>query len=196
MSAYQQALDTQAGPLEIADAIPASVNQFAQQLVTTRVLANALDVRHIPLGDVDLMSFLETTFESHRSLQGAGAWLVWLSDWIKQFGLLTNAGAVSLRMSHSRGPTCPRFHMDSVTVRLIAALEGPGTEWLRNDDVRYLDDGSISQDMPAHAVQQLSPGSIGLFKGAGFTGSPAQGVVHRSPQTQVDRVVMTLDVAA
>ncbi len=184
------------GPIEIFDAVPRPVTSFAATLVERRALAASLEVpligRERPATDLRR----ERAVEQIADIPGFEPWLAWVGHWTSRFGELSEAAAVSLRMSHSRHATCPRFHMDAVRLRLIATLLGPGTEWLRSEHVARANDGSIDQTPAPDTVQQLAPGSVGIFKGAAFDPVSRCGVVHRSPQERVDRVVMTMDIAA
>ena len=129
-------------------------------------------------------------------LPNSGAWRAWMSQWIRAFGQLAGADHVRLRMSHSRQPTCPKFHVDGVHLRLIATLSGPGTQWLPKEHVEYLPDGGISQVPEPDRIEQMPAGSVGLFCGARFDQTGQAGVVHRSPPEHTDRVVLILDIAA
>ena len=183
-------------PIEIFGAIPASVTSFAAALVQRRALAESLEVAFVGSENAATELRRASAVEELADLPGYGDWLDWVAHWACRFSELSDASAVSLRMSHSRHATCPRFHMDAVRMRLIATLLGPGTEWLRPVDVTCATDGSIGQTPKPDRVQQMSPGSVGIFKGATFNPMSRRGVVHRSPQDRVDRVVMTLDIAA
>jgi len=194
MEVQQQAPVEGNCPLEISNAIPASIERFAMELVEARALATALKVPDIITDNAALQ--LQGSSIQFADVPGYVEWLDWVAHWAARFGQLSGAAAVSLRMSHSRHPTCPRFHVDAVPMRLIVTLLGPGTEWLRSVDVECEPDGRISQSAEPANVQQMTPGSVGIFKGAGSDAVPGVGVVHRSPPDQVDRVVMTLDIAA
>jgi hypothetical protein len=194
MRAQHQELVERNCPIEISSSLPASICRFAGALVENRVLAEALEVPNVvventasqlQVGSAQLADMLEYT-----------EWLDWVAHWVARFSQISGAAAVSLRVSHSRRPTCPRFHVDAVRMRLIATLLGPGTEWLRPEDVVLSPDGRISQSPAPDSVRQMTPGSVGIFRGANFDAAPGCGVVHRSPPDRVDRVVMTLDIAA
>ena len=192
----EQVMDESNCPLEFLNAIPMPIKCFANELVESRALAANLEVPHISLGDLTSQLRFEGAFDQFADVPGYGDWVNWLAHWLSRFGRLSDAAAVSLRMSHSRHPTCPRFHVDAVRMRLIATLVGPGTEWLRSENVTRATDGRIGQTPEPDTVQQIAPGSVGLFKGAAFDDIPGRGVVHRSPPDRVDRVVMTVDIAA
>ena len=184
------------GPLEISDAIPAPVCLFASELAAARVLGASLEFPRIEVGSSASQLQFEGAFEQLADLSGWDVWRDWAVHWVSRFGRLGNASAVRLNMSHSLGPTCPRFHVDAIHLRLIATLLGPGTQWLRPVDVSQTADGRICQTPDPHVVQQIEAGSVGLFKGTNFDPESGRGVVHRSPPDRVDRIVVTLDLAA
>ena len=179
-------------PLVTREAVPESISDFARQMIENRVLAAPLEV-DIPLQSTAARVRDMACFAPLAGIKGFDEWIDWLLHWAARFKQHSNAAAVRMRISHSRQPSCPRFHVDGVRMRLIAPLVGPGTQWLQASDVSYLDDGSISQTPDPDVVQQLAPRSVGIFHGVGYD---HRGVVHRSPPDHIDRVVMTLDIAA
>ncbi len=180
--------------MEFPDAVPESVRRFARTLIDRRCLATPLEIERLAVDAPALLTDLRRGVADFGDVEDVGAFTNWAARWVREFGALVDAKALSLRMVHSRKPMCPRFHVDNVRVRLICALVGPGSEWLRSEDVSYLPDDRVCQQVHPGAVQQLASGSIGLFRGVRFRGGRKQGVVHRSPQTAVDRVVMTMDI--
>jgi hypothetical protein len=101
---------------------------------------------------------------------------------------------------------CPRFHIDKLGCRLVSTYQGPGTEWLSNDDVDRSKLGAgnmgLSDDVSglysqAADIQQVNKGDIVLLKGEGWYGNEGLGAVHRSPAVAPGekRVVLTLDFA-
>ena len=182
------------GPLEFAQAIPPAVQGFANELVRTRALATPLEASQIPPASSAEQLRTLGALKRPSAVPGYASWVHWVSDWVARFGALSDAGAVRLRMFHARHPSCPRFHTDVVPVRLIATLIGPGTQWLRGQDVVRSPEGRIGQLPDAGQVQQLAPGTVGLFQGAARGLNPGPAVVHRSPLVHEDRIVLTLDV--
>ena len=195
MSAAAQELMESNGPIEISGAIPASVNGFAAELAEARVLALPLELPQITLAQPCCKAELEQAFKEFADFPGWGEWIDWIASWASRFGQLSGAEAVRLRMSHSSQPSCPRFHIDSVRLRLIATLLGPGTQWLPSADVTRTTDGKICQTPNPDRVEQIAPGSVGIFKGSTFD-PELDGVVHRSPPDRIDRIVITVDMAA
>jgi len=194
--AHDRALQHSGLPLEFPAAIPSSISSFATGLVATRSLAAPFQVAAMRAGCGAAELQADGAFAQLSDVPEYQGWLDWLASWVARFGQLSDAATVKLRMTHSRHPTCPRFHTDAVGMRLIATLLGPGTQWLDPVDVACAADGNICQTPPADVIQQITPGSVAVFKGSAFDRSSGQGVVHRSPPDRIDRIVITLDKAA
>ncbi len=181
--------------VEITQAVPADVVLFAEQLIASRALAAAFQLPWLSACRDSARQELNSGCEAFHGLAGYNAFAAWAVDWAGAFAALHDAAGVSLRMTHARRPTCPRLHADGVTARLIATLAGPGTEWLPAAAVTLDEDGRVGQSPPAGAVKQMQPASVGIFKGQALAPAGALGVVHRSPDSNKDRVVFTLDIA-
>ena len=180
--------------VEVCDAVPASVRDFAAGLIRARRLGEPLQCVCAAGEDGgDPLEDLEQGLGNLADLDACPAFVSWARDWIDGFACLNGVPAVGLRMSHLREPMCPRFHVDQVPTRLIVTLAGPGTEWLPAEFARR-DGAGVPEQRPEPArIRQLADGSLGLFKGSGFEDGWAPGVVHRSPPARGDRIVMTLD---
>ena len=85
---------------------------------------------------------------------------------------------------------CRKFHADNVTVRLLCTYAGPGTEWIRNEDVVRrnlartdvdLETANRSVLRDGGAVNHCTAGDVLLLKGQAFDGNRGRGAVHRSP---------------
>lgn len=76
---------------------------------------------------------------------------------------LTDASAIGLRVEAMKSAMCPKFHTDQVGIRLLCTYQGPGTEWIEDDDV--------------HSVPTFA---VALLKGSRWPGNQANGALHRS----------------
>lgn len=85
---------------------------------------------------------------------------------------------------------CRKFHTDNVTVRLLCTYAGPGTEWVRNEDVARENLARTDVDPETanrsvlrvqDAVHYCTAGDVLLLKGEAFDGNRGSGAVHRSP---------------
>lgn len=94
---------------------------------------------------------------------------------------------------------CPLFHVDSVNLRMIVTLNGPGTEWVADTDVnrKHLGKGSNHKVIREGAlIQQLKTFQVGFLKGEEYPGNYGKGLVHRSPAlspTDEARFIFRLD---
>lgn len=101
---------------------------------------------------------------------------------------------------------CRKLHTDNVIVRLLCTYAGPGTQWVRNEDVVRDNLAQIDVDLDtanrsvlrvADAVRQCTTGDVLLLKGEAFAGNDGLGVVHRSPpiaERSLRRLVFKIDL--
>ncbi|MCF7967372.1 DUF1826 domain-containing protein [Methylobacter sp. Wu8] len=112
---------------------------------------------------------------------------------------------VGLRLNTLDHAMCPKFHVDSVTCRLVCTYGGIGTEWLEDAyaDRRKLGSGSggLSDELSGlildtNAIHKMPPYAIGLLKGGLWEGNEQHGAIHRSPKLTLNsprRLLLTLD---
>jgi len=112
---------------------------------------------------------------------------------------------VGLRLHTLDHAMCPKFHVDSVTCRLVCTYGGIGTEWLEDAyaDRRKLGSGSggLSDELSGlildnNAIHKMSPYAVGLLKGRLWEGNEQHGAIHRSPKLTSNsprRLLLTLD---
>ncbi|EGV31638.1 protein of unknown function DUF1826 [Thiorhodococcus drewsii AZ1] len=107
---------------------------------------------------------------------------------------LVECPAVGLRLARVDHAMCPGWHIDRVGMRLICTYQGPGTQWLEDQDVDRRD--LRHARMGDAAFIQAAPGEVVLLKGALWPGNEALGAVHRSPGIAPGadtRTLVTLD---
>ena len=112
---------------------------------------------------------------------------------------------VGLRLRTLEHAMCPKFHVDSVTCRMVCTYGNVGTEWL--DDI-YVDRSKLGRGarglkdefsgliMDTDAIQAMPAYAIGLLKGSCWEGNEQYGAVHRSPQlthNSPKRLLLSLD---
>ncbi len=107
---------------------------------------------------------------------------------------LLGCPAVGLRLARVGHAMCPGWHVDRASIRLVCTYQGPGTQWLDEQDVdrRDLHSGRREDD----AFVQATPGEIVLLKGALWQDNDAFGAIHRSPvlgSSASLRTLVTLD---
>ncbi|MBT3045707.1 MAG: DUF1826 domain-containing protein [Candidatus Thiodiazotropha sp. (ex Lucina pensylvanica)] len=103
---------------------------------------------------------------------------------------LMGCSEVGLRLARVGHAMCPGWHIDRTSIRLVCTYQGPGTEWLNDQNVECQDlhDSRIR----AKAAVQAVTGEIVLLKGSLFQGNEAFGAVHRSPEPAPDAALRTL----
>ncbi len=107
---------------------------------------------------------------------------------------LLGCAAVGLRLARIGRAMCPGWHVDRVGIRLVCTYQGPGTQWLDQQDVDRRD--LHSARMAEGAFIEALPGEIVLLKGALWQGNDAFGAIHRSPglgSSASLRTLVTLD---
>lgn len=94
------------------------------------------------------------------------------------FATITGADTLGLRTDITERATCPNFHTDNVTLRLMTTYRGPATEWLEGEQV--------------HSAKR---GDVLLAKGANWPDLACAPCPHRSPLPRAGetRVLLTLD---
>jgi hypothetical protein len=112
---------------------------------------------------------------------------------------------VGLRLRTLDHAMCPKFHVDSVTCRMVCTYGDVGTEWLEDAyvDRRKLGSGSggLSDELSGlildnNAIHKMPSYAIGLLKGCLWEGNEQHGAIHRSPlvtQKSPRRLLLTLD---
>ena len=125
----------------------------------------------------------------------------WVAYLVDLFATLFGLDDVGLRIASHQRPMCPKFHFDRIGVRLVHSLYGKGSEWvehplfLQSDKITKIDPWIKKAE--ADKILQIfeaPSGAVALMKGANWKeGTPP--VIHRSPQHDQCRVVLTLDQA-
>ena len=107
-----------------------------------------------------------------------------LNPMISNFAALLPQQKIRVMLMRTLGRTCPLFHVDRVTLRMLCTFRGPGTEWLADCDVmrKGLGHGDNSKVLAAGGVVYAVPTHhICVLKGDAFKGNTGRGIVHRSP---------------
>ncbi len=80
---------------------------------------------------------------------------------------------VRLRLEASDGATCPKFHTDNMTARLLCTFAGKGTEYV-----------PASHEMDPGRIRSMRTCAVGLFRGTRWPSDERCGLLHRSPAPQ------------
>ena len=114
----------------------------------------------------------------------------------EMLGSLVGCKKIGIRIATLRSPMCPLFHVDNIRCRMLITLYGEGTQWIPNQDVDwevFLD--RENKDIPIKEnadIKQLVTGHWSLLKGGAWNDN-FNGVVHRSPHDEKDRLILSLD---
>ena len=114
----------------------------------------------------------------------------------EMLGSLVDCKKIGVRMATLRSPMCPLFHVDNIRCRMLITLCGDGTQWISNQDVDweiFLD--RENKDIPIMEnadIKQLATGHWSLLKGGAWN-DKFNGVVHRSPHDEKDRLILSID---
>lgn len=126
----------------------------------------------------------------------------WLLGEIQDLGevvaTISGCGGWRARIETVTRRACPRFHQDSVPLRLIVAYEGQGPEWAFSSEIG--DDLDARRISTRRRIRTLQTGEVAVLKGAapGWEAWPDFPVVlHRSPPAdrRTPRRVLTIDAA-
>ncbi len=113
--------------------------------------------------------------------------IAWLS---REYGALLGRRHLHGQLAVVAHDGCRKLHVDNVTIRLLCTYAGPGTEWVRNEDVVRSNLARIDVDLEtanrsvlrhADAVRHCNVGDVLLLKGEAFPKNRGFGAVHRSP---------------
>ncbi|URQ68012.1 DUF1826 domain-containing protein [SAR86 cluster bacterium] len=114
----------------------------------------------------------------------------------EMLGSLVDCKKIGVKMATLRSPMCPLFHVDNIRCRMLITLCGDGTQWISNQDVDweiFLD--RENKDIPIMEnadIKQLATGHWSLLKGGAWN-DKFNGVVHRSPHDEKDRLILSID---
>ena len=114
----------------------------------------------------------------------------------EMLGSLVDCKKIGVRIATLRSPMCPLFHVDNIRCRMLITLCGDGTQWISNQDVDweiFLD--RENKDIPIMEnadIKQLVTGHWSLLKGSSWN-DKFNGVVHRSPLDEKDRLILSID---
>jgi hypothetical protein len=83
----------------------------------------------------------------------------------------------AVRLEKTTDRTCPRFHVDSVTMRLLCTYCGPGTEWADPNTAYSVNFGEPFDEMLVHQV----PAEAIVIYGGANASAGLHPLWHRSP---------------
>ncbi|MDD9952002.1 MAG: DUF1826 domain-containing protein [Zetaproteobacteria bacterium] len=127
----------------------------------------------------------------------------WIGHLIEMYATLFGLEQVGVRIAGLKRPMCPRFHVDHVPTRLIHSLYGDGCNWFQSSEYFNPDKKSEhklsdwlkqAESSDTRSIRQAPAGAVVIMKGTKW-GEDSLPVIHRSPQHDQPRLVLTLDFA-
>lgn len=118
----------------------------------------------------------------------------------KDFLKLSNQSEAHIKLEVITGDACTKFHVDNFDLRLFTTYWGPGTLWLKENNIRRYQLGSTNSKIVKDPmnIQQMDTCHVGILKGEPIhLKGQRKGVVHMSPQISewgLKRVTMKIDV--
>ena len=139
-----------------------------------------------------------------EKFQCANALSTEITALVDMFCCLFDLDRTGLRLATLEHAMCPRFHTDKVPCRLVTTFRGSATQWLPHHAVDRTKLGHGNKGLPDHEsgiyqneaeICQMSEGDVALLKGESWEGNEHAGLVHRSPELQVNekRLLLSLD---
>ncbi|MEM7547071.1 MAG: DUF1826 domain-containing protein [Pseudomonadota bacterium] len=101
------------------------------------------------------------------------------------FGKVMNASHIRLRLDVVNDNACRKFHIDTLTARLVCTYRGAGTQY-----------GISTDGMDPKRIFAVPTGAPIIIRGTKYPTGPKSGLLHRSPPiegTGETRLVLVLD---
>ena len=109
---------------------------------------------------------------------------------------LTKCKKVNIKLTSLRSPMCPIFHVDNIPCRFLVTLYGSGTEWIPHDEVDWkifdVKDANKNPLKDRSKIKNFRTGEWSLLKGGSWQEN-FNGVVHRSPHNNEERLLLSID---
>ena len=96
---------------------------------------------------------------------------------------------------------CKKFHMDNNHLRMLCTYMGPGTLWLKEDNINrealnaYKTNKHIV--INENNIEQTNTGAVTILKGATYSKEETNAIVHRSPSIEKNgekRLLLRIDM--
>lgn len=189
-------------PAVMADIVEDSVNLCVWQRVLSTPLQEAVTATLQQQPDLKIQQSGNTDALRDRLSTQFGASAQPLTDDITELldmlSFLFDHSDWGIRLTALDRAMCPKYHVDRVSARLITTYQGPGMQWLANDQINRLSGQGGGLYIPPDAQldhQNLNTGDVALCKGDAWPGNAGRGLIHRSPQPAAGqaRLLLTID---
>ncbi|NRA45591.1 MAG: DUF1826 domain-containing protein [Oligoflexales bacterium] len=162
--------------------------------------AHKLAASDFQFAEVVTLDSLKDHLENFPDFPGAKSMRAWIFELAEVFSLLFKQKKIGVKVSSQARPMCPKFHVDHVPARPLHCLHGESCLWIK--DGNYFNKGSRVQDWVSKVektpeevkVDQPPKGAVVIMKGTGWN-SGSIPIIHRSPEHDSPRCVLTLDLA-
>ena len=123
-----------------------------------------------------------------------------ISTLLNIFQEISNSKNLRLLLATIDNNMCRKFHMDNNDLRLLCTYSGPGTLWLKENNLNRIAlesrQGNESIIINKTNIDQAETGSVIILKGAKYSEEASHGVVHRSPTIEENggkRLLLRID---
>lgn len=119
---------------------------------------------------------------------------------LQEFSKITQKTTFSVFWAIVKNGMCRRFHTDVNTLRLLCSYAGPGTQWVKPDNINLdLTHRAKANEMIIHEdeIQQAKPFDVVILKGALQANPETPPILHRSPPVDSEsekRLLFRVDV--
>lgn len=142
----------------------------------------AKNIEYRASGDIDtILEGVKKTINPHKChlvIQD-------IHDLLKLFKEITSKNSFRLLLATVNSNMCRMFHTDMNSLRMLCTYIGPGTLWLKEDNINRRALNSIQSKqsiaIEEERIQQVSTGSVAILKGALYPKENTKAIVHRSP---------------
>lgn len=155
---------------------------YAKQLVDTGfppLNASVRDNDFEPLFDEHFSQLSNKYSLGHQLLKSD------IEELITAFFKICHTSSVKVFFGIIDTDMCRRFHIDFYELRMISTYVGQGTQWLSNDNVNFkaLNNLELLEGIAKDEdkINQLEENDVAILKGALYTNTKVNGIVHKSP---------------
>jgi len=120
---------------------------------------------------------------------------------LEQFQKASGADSFRLLFETVTSNMCRRFHSDMNDLRMLCTYAGPGTLWLKDDNINRDALNQRGEDVQIaineNEIQQVKTGAAVILKGAMYSKEGTKAAVHKSPpveETGEKRLMLRIDV--
>jgi hypothetical protein len=119
---------------------------------------------------------------------------------LHQFERITKAETFRLTIATVQTNMCRKFHTDINDLRMLCTYFGPGTLWIKDENVNQQALDSTKEDEPTlydeSNIERVQEGAVVILKGALYPSKKTNAIVHRSPNIEKNgeqRLLLRID---